>query len=230
MMIRNRLRSLKRRLKTMPLARIACDDSGLALTEFAFVAPFFMTIGLVGTDTANYVITHMRVSQIAMHVADNASRVGEHDVLVARKVTEANINDLFVGADRFAGGLDLAVNGRVILSSLQVNGDGGQWIQWQRCFGEKIHASTYGNAGDGATGTDFPGMGETGKEITATTGNAVMFVEVVIDYDPIGPLSVAEGEVITYTAAFNVRDSRDLTQVYQTNPASPVATCTQPTT
>ncbi len=228
MMTCNPLPSLKRRLKTFSLARLACDDSGLALTEFAFVAPFFLTIGLAGTDTANYAITHMRVSQIAMHVADNASRVGEHDVLVARRINEANINDLFIGAERFAGGLDLAANGRVILSSLEINADGGQWIHWQRCFGTKVFASTYGDAGDGLTGTDFPGMGEAGSEITATPGNAVMFVEVALDYSGLGPVSLADGDVITYTAAFNVRDSRDLTQIYQTNPVSPVASCAQP--
>ncbi len=228
MMITQRLKSFKQRLKTSPLARLASDDSGLALTEFAFVAPFFLTIGLVGTDTANYVITHMRVSQMAMHIADNASRVGENDVLVARKVYEDNVNDIFIGAQRYSGGLDLAANGRVILSSLEMNSDGGQWIHWQRCYGQKTHASSFGVEGNGASGTGFPGMGETGKEITATSGNAVMFVEVAFDYDSISPLSVADGKQITYTAAFNVRDNRDLTQLYQTNPASPVASCAQP--
>jgi hypothetical protein len=31
--------------------------------------------------------------------------------------------------------------------------------------------------------------------------------------------------VITYTAAFNIRDQRDLTQIYNTTPAAPVARC-----
>lgn len=225
MIIHSHIRAFKNRLAKLPLARLANDDSGLALTEFAFVAPFFLTIGLVGTDTASFAIAHMRVSQIAVHVADNASRVGENDVLVARRVTEANINDLFIGAERYAGGLNLATEARVILSSLQLNAEGGQWIQWQRCFGSKPYLSSFGFQGTGATGTSFPGMGQPGREITATPGNAVMFVEVALDYSGLGPISFADGEEIVYTAAFNVRDNRDLTQIYQTSPASPVATC-----
>lgn len=222
------LRLIRQRLLASPLARLAEDDSGLALTEFAFVAPFFLTIGMVGTDTASYAVTHMRVSQIAMHVADNASRVGENDVLVIRRINEANVNDLFIGAERFAGRIDLLGTGRVILSSLQVNGDGGQTIRWQRCYGNKVYPSSYGVEGVGATGTSFAGMGEAGAIITATPGEAVMFVEVAVDYDGLGPVSFVDGEEIVYTAAFNVRDNRDLTQIYQTSPtASPVATCTQ---
>lgn len=190
------------------------DDEGLALTEFAFILPIFLSLGLLGAETANYAVTHMRISQVAMQVADNASRVGEHDVLVERKIYEDDINDVFTGADKLGGGLDIMNHGRVILSSLEQNSDGGQWLHWQRCRGVKNHTSSYGVAGDGETGTSFPGMGESGKEITASSGNAVMFVEVVYEYQPITPIGELNNAVISYTAAFNVRDSRDLTQVY----------------
>ena len=53
-------------------------------------------------------------------------------------------------------------------------------------------------------------MGRPGAEIFATSGNAVMFVEVAYDYQPIVPLSALENQEIVYTASFNVRDSRDL--------------------
>lgn len=223
-MIAARLRHLHRTFGKAPMRLIANDQSGVALTEFAFVAPFFLSAGLLGTDTANYVITHMRVSQIAMHVADNASRVGEQDVLVERKVYEDDINDVFIGADRYSGGLDLLANGRVILSSLETNSDGGQWIRWQRCYGDKTYASTHGTAGDGATGTNFAGMGSAGARITATPGDAVMFVEIAYDYQSFSPISVIDGETIIYTGSFNVRDSR-APGLYQTNPVSPVANC-----
>ena len=196
--------------------RLARADSGLALTEFALSLPLVLSLGLVGTETAHYVVTHMRVSQIAMQVADNASRVGEQDVLVERRIFEGDINDVFVGADKLGGGLDILDHGRIILSSLEQNTDDGQWIHWQRCKGMKNHASRYGVEGDGETGTSFPGMGESGKEITASSGNAVMFVEVVYDYQAITPISAMDGQEISYTAAFNVRDSRDLTQIWPT--------------
>jgi len=52
-----------------------------------------------------------------------------------------------------------------------------------------------------------------------------MFVEVAYDYQPLTPFSMFCNRVITYTAAMNIRDQRDLTQIYNTNPAGPVAAC-----
>lgn len=200
------------RLKRLELLRD--ETSGIAMTEFAFTAPIILSLGMLGTETAYYSITHMQVSQIAMQVADNASRVGEDSVLVSRKVYEGDIRDVFIGARELGSNLDFFENGRIILSSLEQNSDGGQWIHWQRCIGAKAHESSYGDAGDGASGTSFPGMGESGSEITASSGTAVMFVEVAYDYPGITPFNFMENEELVYTAAFNVRDSRDLTQLY----------------
>lgn len=216
--------STSSRMKRL-LARLRSDCSGVAMTEFAFAAPLLLLLGLAGADTANFVITHMRVSQIALHVADNASRVGEHNVLISRKVYEEDVNDVFFGAVRYGGGLDLAENGRIVLSSLEVNEDGGQWIHWQRCFGDKEGSSRFGEEGTGASGTSFPGMGAEGQRIQALEDQAVMFVEVSYDYTPISPVTFLKGREIFYTGAYNVRDVRDLSQIYQTTPPAPVNSC-----
>jgi Flp pilus assembly protein TadG len=202
--------------------RLAGDTSGLALVEFAFAAPLVLGMGMLGTDTAYLVITHMQISQIAMQVADNASRVGEQDVLTARKVFERDIAETLIGAEKLGQNLDFYDNARVIISSLQRNASGGQWIAWQRCRGAVQHTSSYGVEGNGATGTSFPGMGVPGRYITASQGTAVMFVEVAFDYEPITPITVFENRRIVYTAAFNVRDNRDLTRLYA---GGPVARC-----
>lgn len=201
------------------------DTSAVAMVEFAFTAPIVLGLGLLGTETAYFTITHMQISQIAMQVADNASRVGENDVLVSRKVYEDDINGTLVGAEKLGDNYDIYEQGRIIVSSLQVNDDGGQWIAWQRCRGAKEHDSSYGVEGDGEDGTGFPGMGEASNRITASSGTAVMFVEVSYTYEPITPFEFYGDTEIEYTAAFNVRDNRDLTQLYQTNPESPVADC-----
>lgn len=199
--------------------------SGVALTEFAFVAPLFLSMGLMGTETAYYTISHMQISQIAMQVADNASRVGETDVLTARKVYEDDINSSLVGAEKAGQTYGIFEQGRVIISSLQQNEEGGQWIAWQRCRGAKEYDSTYGVEGDGEEGDAFPGMGEAGSEITASAGTAVMFVEVAYNYESLTPFDWLDGDEIVYTAAFNVRDQRDLTGLYQTEPPVGVADC-----
>ncbi|RNJ63052.1 MAG: hypothetical protein EDM03_01000 [Porphyrobacter sp. IPPAS B-1204] len=203
--------------------RLAGDTSGLALVEFAFAAPLLLGMGMLGTDTAYLVITHMQVSQVAMQVADNASRMGEQDVLTARKVFERDIAETLIGAEKLGENIDIFQQGRIIISSLQQNAQGGQWIAWQRCRGALNVPSSFGVAGDGATGTSFPGMGTPGRYITASQGTAVMFVEVVYDFQPLTPITVFEGRRISYTAAFNVRDNRDLTQLY---PGGPTAQCT----
>lgn len=202
--------------------RIVHDVSGIAATEFAFAAPILLAMGLTGTETANYVITHMQISQIAMQVADNTSRIGETDVLTARKVYDRDVNEALVGAEKLGDGIDLYERGRVIVSSLQRNAEGGQWIAWQRCRGAKRHVSSFGLEGAGATGTAFTGMGETGNRITASAGTAVMFVEIAYDYRSLTPFDIFSGETITYTAAYNVRDARDLTRLYA---GGPVANC-----
>jgi hypothetical protein len=208
--------------------RLARNTSGVAMVEFAFTAPIVLSMGMLGAETAFFAITHLRVSQVAMQVADNASRIGEMDLLAARRVFERDVNEVFVGAERYGANFRLYQHGRVILSSLQQNADGGQNIRWQRCRGAKSFTSSFGVEGAGATGTSFLGMGAAGNRITASPGTAVMFVEIAFDYQPLTPFSLIGNREIRYTAAFNIRDNRDLSGAgisNTTNPAGPVARC-----
>jgi hypothetical protein len=207
--------------------RLARSTSGLAVVEFAFTAPIVLSMGLLGAETAFFAITHLRVSQAAMQVADNAARIGEMELLVARRVFERDVNDVFVGAEKYGESFGLFQRGRVILSSLQRNADGGQNIRWQRCRGAKVFNSSFGVEGAGATGTGFTGMGPVGNQIQASAGTAVMFVEVAFDYQPLTPFSMFGNREIRYTAAFNIRDDRDIAAGISntTNPAAPVARC-----
>jgi len=219
----SRTMSDKLRLRTRRLARcLGRDGSGLAMVEFAFAAPLVLGMGMLGTDTAYLVITHLQVSQIAMQVADNASRVGEQDVLTARKVYEHDINETFVGAEKLGENIGIFNQGRIILSSLQQNTSGGQWIAWQRCRGAKVYQSSFGTQGNGQSGTTFPGMGAPGRRITASPGTAVMFVEVAYDFKSVTPMNLFDNQQMVYTAAFNVRDNRDLSQLF---PGGPQSSC-----
>lgn len=208
------------------LRSLARDNSAVALTEFAFAAPLTLSMGMMGTETAYFAVAHMQMSQIAMQVADNASRVGD-SALAAQVVTEKDINGTFVGAERLGEKYDIFENGRIIISSLQVNADGGQWIAWQRCRGAKVKNSKYGVEGTGASGTSFVGMGDPSKPITASSGTAVIFVELYYTYEHITPFKLFGEKEFQYEAAFNIRDVRDLSGLKQTNPVSPVASCSQ---
>ncbi|QZH74703.1 MAG: hypothetical protein JY451_13745 [Erythrobacter sp.] len=212
------------------LRRLRRDVSGVAMTEFALAMPFVLGVGLMGLETANRALVQMQISQLAIQIADNASRIGDTSVLQDRKIYEADINDLFYGAHmQSSAGVDLYAHGRVILSSLQVveGTTDRQYIEWQRCMGTKLHDSSYGEEGDGTAG-GFPGMGPAGEEVIAFADDAVMFVEISYDYQPLvgDPFSFASHE-ITAIASFTVRDDRDLTQIYQRDSAAPdpVASC-----
>jgi Flp pilus assembly protein TadG len=206
----NCLPKAKRSIPRRVSRRLRADRSGVAMIEFAFAFPLLLTLGMVGAETTYLVVTHMMVSQVAMQVADNASRIGSTDVVAARRIFESDIKETMIGAEKLAEGIDLFDQGRVIISSLQQNADDGQWIAWQRCRGAKVWQSSFGEEGDGEDGTAFPGMGRAGNEITAARGTAVMFVEVAYDYESLTPFNVYDGNTITYTAAFNIRDARDL--------------------
>lgn len=217
-------------MSALPLLRaLARSRSGAAVTEFALSLPLLLTAGLWGVETANQAVMQMRVSQIAVLIADNASRVGENSLLGETRIYESDINDVFFGADIQGGTrFQLYEHGRVILSSLEVvpGTEDQQYIHWQRCKGKKVHPSSYGEEGDGK-GNHIEGMGPPGEEIQAIDDEAVMFVEVVFEYQPLVGKLFAGVDQLSATATFNVRENRDLSQIYQRDPAKPdpVSSC-----
>jgi hypothetical protein len=206
-------------------SRFCSETSGNALIEFAYTLPLLVGLGGYGIEMANLAVVSHKVSQSAMALSDNMSRIGQANSLAVTQIREADVNDSFIGVKRQTEGLDLTNNGRIILSSLEQNAQGGQWIHWQRCIGTKNASSAYGPQGTGATGTGFLGMGPASSRIQAPPDSAVMFVEVVYDYKPLFTTMFIPARVIRFESSFIVRDSRDLTQIYNPSPAAPVATC-----
>ncbi|MGQ3100504.1 MAG: TadE/TadG family type IV pilus assembly protein [Sphingopyxis solisilvae] len=207
------------------IVRLARDSGAVVMIEMAFCIPFLILVGFAGIELANLTLTHTRVSQIGLSAADNASRIAFGSNLSLPRVREVDINEVFVGVEQQAQGMDFRNNGRIILSSLERNADGGQWIHWQRCYGNLPITSAYGPQGTGATGTGFPGMGRAGAEVTAADGTAVMFVEIIYDYQPMIGATWFGTPRIRSTAAFNIREGRDLSQVYNPAPTAPVSNC-----
>jgi hypothetical protein len=216
--------ALARRAKTR-LRQTIRDRRGVAMIELGLSFPLLLLIGFGAIETSNLVITHTQLSQIALTVADNASRIRAESALALPQVREADINQIFTAANLQGAKLDIENKGLIILSSLEQNSEGGQWLHWQRCYGMKAGESSFGKQGDGQTGSSFPGMGETGAEVVATENSAVMFVEIHYEYEPLLFSALIPNREIKYTGAFTVRDRRDLAQVYNPEPAAPVADC-----
>lgn len=196
-----------------------------AVIETAILLPTVLFLGLGGIELTNLALAHMRVSQAASALADAASRVSIDTGAAMPQMREADVNELLHSMLARQASLGLEQGGRVILSSLEQNADGGQWIHWQRCAGHKDFPSSYGTEGTGKTGTHFTGMGEDGQRVKAPRGTAVMFVEIAYDYRPVAYGSWMGPKEIRYTSSFLVRDERDLTQIYNPSPAAEVAVC-----
>lgn len=210
------------------LTRLRRDTRAVTAVEFAFVLPLLLTAGLGGIELANIAVTHMRINQIAVSLADNASRMKQETVNGAPRIREYDVNQAFVASQLQAKGLDFKRNGRLILSSLKVNGDGGQYIQWQRCQGDKLsEKSAYGNEGTGKTGSAFPGMGPAGYQVKAESGSAIMVAEVAYDYQTIVPYKFFGDQTIRKFAAMTVRDDRDLSEpgIFNPSPTAPKSGC-----
>lgn len=209
--------------------RTRCADlfrstGGVALIEFAYATPLIMAMGLYGLELSSFALAHLRASQIASNLADTTSRIGEDIPLADKRIRESDINDALQAVRLQSGNLDLPNRGRIILSSLERNAAGGQWVHWQRCLGRKNVISSFGVAGNGATGTSFTGMGDAGKQIQAPPNSAVMFVEVVVDYKPVVHDRLLGAQIIRAKAAFLVRDRRNLAD--PNNPSNPTPTAT----
>lgn len=192
------------------LRALARDQRGLALIEFAFTLPVLLLMVLAGAELTNYTIVRMRVSQLALQIADNAARMGNGTVLQIKTLNEADINDLFAGANLQSGALSLQTKGRVILFDLEPQNASDTnslyKIRWQRCYGTQPYTSPYPGAG----AQNLSGLGPAGNQTTAQQGNATMFVEVYYVYTPLVSAKFAPSTTITEIASMSVRERRDL--------------------
>jgi hypothetical protein len=225
------------------IRRLLRDRSGNSLLEFALGLPLVLLAGLWGIELTHFAITNQRVSQLALELADNASRVGLFSGQTTIQLREADINDVLQQTRLHGDRIDLTTNGRIILSSLEnvkqsYDTAATQRIHWQRCIGAKTGAdygSSYGtttttagttntqaNAGTAAS----TGMGDAGAKVMAPSGSGVMFVEINYLYKPlIGKGWFTNDQRLHYIASFIVRDNRDFAQIYNPSPAATKATC-----
>lgn len=204
-------------------------EGGAILIEFAYTMPLFVLLGMVSLELVNLALANMRISLIAMTVADNLSRAKESVPLGLPRLREVDINDALLGASLQGGNrVQVLKKGRVIVSSLQRNSSGLQTIMWQRCKGELNVSSRYGAQGatQPASGTSgFQGMGTGTNRVQAEPNSAVIFAEVTYDYEPIIGRWVFGNIRLRKEAAFYVRDDRDLTAVYNPSPAATASAC-----
>ncbi|MEO8724218.1 MAG: TadE/TadG family type IV pilus assembly protein [Sphingobium sp.] len=227
--------------------RLGRDTSAVAMVEFAYAAPVLLVLITGGAELANYAITNMRVSALALQVADNAARMGSGDPMQLKVISEAQINDILQGA--LAQGGTLNINGtgnerqanetylvknkaRIIISSLEPDPNvahvNKNWIHWQRCYGQATeYLPQYGAQGL----TNLAGMGPAGRQVYAPAGTEVMFVEVHYRYAPLFPVvragmfGIMNYKDMNTVAAMIVRDDRSVGAMPDNAQGVAISTC-----
>ncbi|PTS88531.1 hypothetical protein DBR17_04410 [Sphingomonas sp. HMWF008] len=227
------------------LRSLGGDRSGLALLEFAFALPLVLGLGAYGLEVSNLALLNLRISQIALSLADNASRVGTYSTLSTQQLREVDVNDVLQAARYQGASINLTTNGRITLSSLenvQQSYDTApvQRIHWQRCLGLKgslsadsAYRSLYSTtttAGTDATvgnaGLAVPsGIGPSGGVVNSPAASGVMFVEINYLTKPLFGTWLTAPARLNYIASFIVRDRRDFAQLYNPSPAATRLTC-----
>lgn len=214
-------------IRRRPLRTLGRSKDAIMLIEFAYSLPILMSLAFGSIELANLAVTNMRVSQIAMTVADNLSRAKQSVPLGLPQLREVDINDALLGA-KIQGGnrLNILNNGRIVVSSLQQNASAKQRIYWQRCKGMLNAPSAYGVEGATQdTTAGFTGMGAGANKVQAAPGSAIIFAEVTYNYEPLVGSWALGTFRIRREAAYYVRDDRDLTQVYNPSPAATASAC-----
>lgn len=194
------------------ISRVTQEQRGVAMIEFALIVPLLLLAILGLLELANIALQRQRVSQAALLIADNAGRIGNMGMTGPERVTEDEINDALISADIQQPELNLPDRARVILTSLEANKEGGQWLHWQRCRGALVHKSSWGEENDGEHGKSVTGMGPSGGRITADAEQPVMFVEIAYQVQPL-ILATYANKTIVETAAMPIRVERDTSSV-----------------
>lgn len=203
------------------------SKDAIMLIEFAYSLPILMGLAFGSLEATNLATANMRVSQIAMTVADNLSRAKQSVPLGLPQLREVDINDALLGA-KIQGGsrINILTQGRIVVSSLQQNASNKQRIFWQRCKGVLNAPSNYGVEGATEDTTPgFTGMGAGSNKVQAAPGSAIIFSEVTYNYEPLVGAWALGTFRIRREAAYYVRDDRDLTQVYNPSPAATASAC-----
>jgi Flp pilus assembly protein TadG len=229
-----------------PFARLAQlwrqERRGIAAIEFAICAPVILTAGGFGIELANYSIVSLRVSQAALTLADNGSRVGAMTTQSIVQLRESDINDVLQAIRLQGAPIRLTSFGRITMSSLENIQQGydttpTQRIHWQRCVGLRngaAYESSYGTTRttDGTTADSSTagtaattGMGDTGYKVGAPSGSGLIFVEINYDYQPLFGTLFLGSRKIHSIASLIVRDRRDFTMLYNPSPTATRSTC-----
>lgn len=200
--------------------RLARDNRGVAFIEFALGLPLLLGATMMGLEVAWMALANQKVNQLAAQAADNAARV-------TGTIDETSISEIMTAARLNGDKMGFVEHGGVVISSIQLNDKkNGQWIRWQRCYGQNAPKSSYGVEGKGKTDSSLDGIGSKAPKMKAPAGVAIIVAEVQYQYQPLITDALYGKPILKAETAYVVRQRNDLSLTNTTNlPASKKMTC-----
>jgi hypothetical protein len=183
-------------------SKISRCKSGIAMTEFALILPFFVLAVFGGMELAWEAVMRQKIQSIASTSADNAARI-------RGAIDETDILEVMTAARINGKSIDLENNARLIISSIQRNeDDDGNWIRWQRCIGNLESESQYGREGTGRRNSSLQNIGD--HDIQPPPGNAIIVAEIEYRHEPLVTDAYFGRKTFRYETVHIVRDRTDL--------------------
>ena len=173
------------------------------MMEFALILPVFVFGVMGGMEYAWEAVCRQKIQRLAATSADNTARI-------RGAIDETDIHEIMAAVRLNGADLDFQHRGRVIISSIQRNKAGnGDWVRWQRCFGEKKATSKFGGEGHGANDDTMHGL-HGDAAMRPPPGIALVVAEVYYDHQPLVTDRYFGRRTLSYETAFIVRDRNDL--------------------
>ncbi len=180
---------LTRIATTAKFRRFKRDESGLAMTEFAIIAPFLITAWLGATTFADLQTVSNRTSRVAATVSDIIAQ-GE-------TVSQARADAAFSAADAILGpGVAAGMN--LFVAGLEIQADGRPVVKWSFAY----------------KGGSKPQVGQTyainGSTNVTLRNDFVVTAEAKVQHEPVFASALTGSQLYEYDAYNVPRNGREI--------------------
>ncbi|MBT3360472.1 MAG: pilus assembly protein [Rhodospirillales bacterium] len=159
------------------------DRRGTLALETAFAVPVLAALVLSGVEVTRYVLLNQKIERASATMADLVSQ--------AETLSEPDLASLFTATGFVVDPFDLAVDGRLIVSSISTTGTAAAHVNWQRGFGGGGGSSAFGVEGGDAVLPDG---------LVVRDGESIIVGEAFFDFTPIFTGGVM-GDTTVYNSA-----------------------------
>lgn len=164
-------------LKRRSLKPLINDNKGVALIEFAFVAPVLSILLLGAIDFSIFLVAHQRISRAAYTMSNLLTQMD-------KGLTERQVSDMLLALDQVSAPFDVATDGIATITAIIGNGVDGAAatsyeVAWKRCYGAQNSTSAFGSAGTAVTQSLFP------TDTISTTDQILVVTEIEYQFEPL---------------------------------------------